>query len=102
MRIALTHNLCTSNSEEEAEFDFLVTLQAITEGLANLGHEVLGINLSGSLSKTVAALEDFSPNLIFNAAVAHKDKTERHFYPVYSSISDCLIQDQDPMRSLLH
>ena len=40
MRIAFTHNLQLSDSEEEAEFDRPETVAAISAALRSLGHEL--------------------------------------------------------------
>ena len=40
MRIALTHNLRVTDSEEEAEFDSPETIAAIERALGRAGHRV--------------------------------------------------------------
>ena len=68
MRIALTHNLRLTDSEEEAEFDTPDTINAIAEGLERLGHRVERVEVSGPASRTVARLEAYNPDLVFNTA----------------------------------
>ena len=68
MRIALTHNLRLSDAEEEAEFDTEETVNALASAIERLGHRVEKMEVSGPASRTVARLEAFSPDLIFNTA----------------------------------
>ena len=56
MRIALTHNLRLTDSEDEAEFDRPETIEAISSSLKRLGHEVEPIEVSGSTSRAIARL----------------------------------------------
>ncbi|HET7755174.1 MAG TPA: hypothetical protein VFK85_14795, partial [Anaeromyxobacteraceae bacterium] len=62
MRIALTHNLRLSDSEEEAEFDTRETVDALASSIERLGHRVERIEVSGPASRTVARLEAFGPD----------------------------------------
>ena len=61
MRIALTHNLRLSDSEEEAEFDTHETVDALAGAIERLGHRVERIEVSGPASRTVARLEAYTP-----------------------------------------
>src|ERR687883_1249743 len=81
MRIALTHNLRLSESEEEAEFDTRETVDALASGLERLGHRVERIEVSGPASRTVARLEAFGPDLIFNTAEGRRGRFREAFYP---------------------
>jgi D-alanine-D-alanine ligase len=81
MRIALTHNLRLSDSEEEAEFDTPETIAAIAGGLERLGHRVERIEVSGPASRTVARLEAYNPDLVFNTAEGRRGKFREAFYP---------------------
>ena len=47
MRIALTHNLRLSDSEEEAEFDTEETVNALASAIERLGHRVERMEVSG-------------------------------------------------------
>jgi len=47
MRIALTHNLRLSDSEDEAEFDTRETIESLSAALERLGHRVERIEVSG-------------------------------------------------------
>ena len=75
MRIALTHNLRLTDTEEEAEFDSRETIDALTSALERLGHRVERIEVSGPASRTAARLEAFAPDLIFNTAEGRRGRT---------------------------
>lgn len=81
MRIALSHNLRLTDSEEEAEFDSAETVQAIADGLRAGGHEVETIEVTGPASHLAARLESFGPDLIFNTAEGRRGRTREAFYP---------------------
>ncbi len=81
MRIALTHNLRLSDSEEEAEFDSKETVDALAGSLERLGHRVERIEVSGPASRTVSRLEAYSPDLIFNTAEGRRGRFREAFYP---------------------
>lgn len=81
MRIALTHNLKLSDSEEEAEFDTEETVNALASAIERLGHRVERMEVSGPASRTVARLEAFSPDLIFNTAEGRRGRFREAFFP---------------------
>ncbi|MFO0574315.1 MAG: ATP-grasp domain-containing protein [Polyangia bacterium] len=81
MKIAITHNLRLTDSEEEAEFDLPSTLEAIEQALCKTGHEVARIEVSGPASHLCARLEAFSPDLIFNIAEGRRGRAREAFYP---------------------
>ncbi len=81
MRIALTHNLRLTDSEEEAEFDSQETVDALAAGLERLGHRVERIEVSGPASRTVSRLEAYYPDLIFNTAEGRRGRFREAFYP---------------------
>jgi D-alanine-D-alanine ligase len=81
MRIALTHNLRLSDAEEEAEFDTSDTVDALAGGLERLGHRVERIEVSGPASRTVARLEAFGPDLVFNTAEGRRGRFREAFFP---------------------
>lgn len=81
MRIAFTHNLRKTNAEEEAEFDNIDTVNAITAAITKLGHEVRQIDVSQPLIATLKSLMDFKPSLIFNTAEGKIGKIREGFYP---------------------
>lgn len=81
MRIALTHNLRLSDAEEEAEFDTEETVNALAAGIERLGHRVEKMEVSGPASRTVARLEAFAPDLIFNTAEGRRGRFREAFFP---------------------
>ncbi|MBI5069814.1 MAG: ATP-grasp domain-containing protein [Deltaproteobacteria bacterium] len=81
MRIALTHNLRLSDAEDEAEFDTRETVEALAGSIERLGHRVERIEVSGPASRTVARLEAFGPDLIFNTAEGRRGRFREAFFP---------------------
>jgi D-alanine-D-alanine ligase len=81
MRIALTHNLRVTESEDEAEFDSPETIAAIVGALSRAGHRVEPVDVTGPASLLVTRLEAFAPDIAFNLAEGHRGKTRRAFYP---------------------
>jgi D-alanine-D-alanine ligase len=81
MRIALTHNLRLADTEEEAEFDTRETVDALAGAIERLGHRVERIEVSGPASRTVARLEAYGPDLIFNTAEGRRGRFREAFYP---------------------
>jgi D-alanine-D-alanine ligase len=81
MKIAFTHNLRLTDSEEEAEFDTAETVDAIAAALASAGHEVEKIEVSGPASHLVSRLEASDPDLIFNTAEGRRGRAREAFYP---------------------
>lgn len=81
MRIALTHNLRLSDAEEEAEFDSQETVNALAGAIERLGHRLERFEVSGPASRTVARLEAYSPDLIFNTAEGRRGRFREAFYP---------------------
>jgi D-alanine-D-alanine ligase len=81
MKIAFTHNLRLTDSEEEAEFDSQETVDAIAQALATAGHEVEKIEVSGPASHLVSRLEASDPDLIFNTAEGRRGRAREAFYP---------------------
>jgi D-alanine-D-alanine ligase len=81
LKIAFTHNLRLTNSEDEAEFDTAETVEAIAGALAAGGHEVEKIEVSGPASHLAARLEAYAPDLIFNTAEGRRGRAREGFYP---------------------
>ncbi|MCI0570541.1 MAG: ATP-grasp domain-containing protein [Myxococcaceae bacterium] len=81
MRIALTYNLRLSDAEEEAEFDSQETVNALAGAIERLGHRLERFEVSGPASRTVARLEAYSPDLIFNIAEGRRGRFREAFYP---------------------
>jgi len=81
MKIAFTHNLRLTTSEEEAEFDSAETVAGIGAALAAQGHEVEKIEVSGPASSLVSRLEASDPDLIFNTAEGRRGRAREAFFP---------------------
>jgi D-alanine-D-alanine ligase len=81
VKIAFTHNLRLTDSEEEAEFDSVETVDAIAHALRGSGHEVEKIEVTGPASHLAARIESFGPDLIFNTAEGKRGRSREAFYP---------------------
>ncbi len=95
MKIAFTHNLRLSDSEDEAEFDSAETVDAIASALAACGHEVEKIEVSGPASHLAARVEAFAPDLIFNTAEGRRGRTREAFYPALFEELNCPYSGSD-------
>ena len=81
MRIAFTHNLRLTDSEDEAEFDSVETVDAIADALRAGGHEVEKLEVTGPASRLAARIESYGPDLIFNTAEGRRGRAREAFYP---------------------
>src|SRR6516164_7623309 len=81
MRIAFSHNLRLTDSEDEAEFDSAETVAAIAAALRAGGHEVETIEVTGPASRLSARIESYGPDLIFNTAEGRRGRAREAFYP---------------------
>jgi D-alanine-D-alanine ligase len=81
MRIAFTHNLRLTDSEDEAEFDSVETVDAIAAGLRAGGHEVEKIEVTGPASRLAERIERYGPDIIFNTAEGRRGRAREAFYP---------------------
>jgi len=81
MKVAFTHNLRLSDSEEEAEFDSAETVDDIAQAIESAGHEVERIEVSGSASSLLERLEASDPDIIFNTAEGANGRMREAFYP---------------------
>jgi D-alanine-D-alanine ligase len=81
VKIAFTHNLRLTDSEDEAEFDSAETVDAIVSALRAGGHEVEKIEVTGPASHLAARIESYGPDLIFNTAEGRRGRTREAFYP---------------------
>jgi D-alanine-D-alanine ligase len=81
MRIAFTHNIQLTGSEDEAEFDTPETVAALTSTLRGLGHDVEPIEVGGPPSRVVARLEALNPDLVFNTAEGSRGRFREAFFP---------------------
>ncbi len=83
MKIAFTHNLRLTDTEDEAEFDTAETVDAIVAALRSGGHEVEKIEVTGPASHLATRIESFAPDLIFNTAEGKRGRTREAFYPAF-------------------
>jgi D-alanine-D-alanine ligase len=81
VKIAFTHNLRLTDSEDEAEFDSVETVDAIANALRAGGHEVEKIEVTGPASHLAARIESFAPDIIFNTAEGRRGRSREAFYP---------------------
>lgn len=81
MKVAFTHNLRLSDSEQEAEFDTAETVDDIANSIEAAGHEVTKIEVSGPVSNLLERLENADPDIIFNTAEGSSGRTREAFYP---------------------
>jgi D-alanine-D-alanine ligase len=83
VKIAFTHNLRLTDSEEEAEFDSVQTVDAVAKALRAGGHEVEKIEVTGPASHLAARIESFGPDMIFNTAEGRRGRSREAFYPAF-------------------
>jgi D-alanine-D-alanine ligase len=81
MKVAFTHNLRLTDSEEEAEFDTAETVDAIAQAIESAGHEVEKIEVSGAAATLLERLESSDPDIIFNTAEGRGGRMREAFYP---------------------
>lgn len=81
MKIAFTHNVKKSTDEAEAEFDTPATIALLTKAIEDNGHEVVPIDVTGTLHDLVDRLRSVEPDLVFNTAEGTKGKTREALYP---------------------
>ncbi len=81
MKIAFTHNLRLSDSEEEAEFDSAETVQAIAAAIEAAGHEVEKVEVSGPAANMLERIESIDPDLVFNTAEGRRGRMREALYP---------------------
>lgn len=81
MKVALTFNLKSDDSPEQAEFDLPETIEALTDSLRGLGHQVEKLEVGGPVSHLVARLDALGPDLILNLAEGKKGRFREGFFP---------------------
>ncbi len=81
MKVAFTYNLRRTDSEEEAEFDTIETVNAIAASIEAAGHEVEKLEVSGAASALIERLESSDPDIIFNIAEGSGGRMRESFYP---------------------
>jgi D-alanine-D-alanine ligase len=81
VRVALTFDRKRDDSEEEAEFDTLETVGALTEILLGLGHDVAAVEVSCPIPLLVERLQRAAPRVVFNIAEGRVGRFREAFYP---------------------
>jgi D-alanine-D-alanine ligase len=81
MKVAFTYNLRRTDSEEEAEFDTVETVEAIADAIESAGHEVDKIEVSGPAAHLLERIEASDPDIIFNTAEGRGGRMREAFYP---------------------
>lgn len=81
MHIVFLHNLQTSLTPEQAEFDTPETVEAIRAALERAGHRVTLVEASVSASHLVTRLESLAPDLVLNTAEGTRGRFREGFYP---------------------
>lgn len=81
MKIAITYNEKRSTDERDAEFDTRDAIATIARMVAGLGHTVVPIDVTGSVTRLLAELERTTPDLVFNFAEGERGAFREAFYP---------------------
>jgi D-alanine--D-alanine ligase len=81
MRIALTYNEKRSAAEAHAEFDTREAIATLAAIVAGCGHEVVPIDVSGSIPRLVERLQRLTPALVLNLAEGEHGNFREAFYP---------------------
>jgi D-alanine-D-alanine ligase len=81
MHIVFLHNLQTSPTPEQAEFDTPETVKAIIDELESLGHQVTPLDAGGNVAHLVTQLEMLHPDLVLNTAEGYHGRGREGFYP---------------------
>ncbi|RKT54674.1 D-alanine--D-alanine ligase family protein [Saccharothrix australiensis] len=80
MRVAIAHNLRTTDDVSEVVFTSRETVDSVAEAIAGLGHEPVPVEVSGPVADTVERLEDCAPDLVYNLAEGWTDGARQPFY----------------------
>jgi D-alanine-D-alanine ligase len=81
MRIALTFNERRTLEPSDAEFDTRETIDRIASLLAELGHLVVPLDVTGSIPRVCERLRRIAPDLVFNLAEGEHGIFREAFYP---------------------
>ncbi len=104
MRIALAFNLKRVKPEsggirdDEAEYDGPVTLGAIREALASLGHEVIDLEADRSFPRALLAA---TPDLVFNVAEGARGRSREAHVPALLELLGIPYTGSDPASMVL-
>jgi len=81
VKIAFTHNLRLTDSEDEAEFDTAETVDAIADGLRSVGTRSRRSRSPARPRTWRRVWRSYGPDLIFNTAEGRRGRTREAFYP---------------------
>lgn len=93
MRVALTYNekraavrddgraACASPDAADAEFDRRDAIAEVARRVAELGHQVTPVEVSGSIPRLVGRLARIAPDLVLNFAEGERGTFREAFYP---------------------
>jgi len=81
MRLALAANLMTDDSEEQAEYDSIETINFILDNIRLSGHEIELIDLTRPFPEVFADFIKYQPELIFNISEGTKGRFREAFWP---------------------
>lgn len=81
MKISFVHNLKTKDGVEEAEFDTPETIRAISQALAQGGHQITELAMTMDES-WIAQLRRQKPDLVFNTAEGFRGIGRESFGPI--------------------
>jgi D-alanine-D-alanine ligase len=85
MRVALTYNekrtASASPDDADAEFDSREAIAAIARLIAELGHPITPIDVSGPIPRLVDELARLTPDVVLNLAEGERGTFREAFYP---------------------
>jgi len=81
MRVALTYNEKRERGEAHAEFDTREAIATVAALVARCGHDVVPIDVTGSVPRLVARLARVRPDLVLNLAEGERGAFREAFYP---------------------
>ncbi len=81
MKIAITYNAKRSSEEREAEFDSHDAIMTIARMIADLGHVVVPVDVTGSIPRLATKLVRIAPDLVLNFAEGERGAFREGFYP---------------------
>ncbi len=81
MRITLTYNLKTEDTEEQAELHARWEIDELCRAVAALGHAVTPLEVSGQPHQVIEGILATDPDLVFNVAEGRIGAAREAFYP---------------------
>nr|HEX4312851.1 hypothetical protein [Kofleriaceae bacterium] len=81
MKIAVTYNEKRSLDERDAEFDTRDAIDGVARRVAALGHDVVAIDVTGSIARLERELARAAPDVVLNFAEGERGAFREAFYP---------------------